>query len=136
MDEPLMNRARDAAQHAYCPYSRFQVGAALLMKDETVYTGCNVENSSYSLSMCAERVALYKAVCDGQRKGDFLVLAVAGRMMNGDWQFCPPCGACRQVLAEFSSSQNPLWIIYMGIRGEIKKKTMDDLLPDGFFNIR
>jgi cytidine deaminase len=105
------------------------------MRDGTVFTGCNVENASYSLSLCAERVALYTAVSHGGKKGDFLVLAVAGRMVDGDWQFCSPCGACRQVLAEFSSPQNPLSIIYLDSEGAMKKRTIQDLLPDGFSSI-
>lgn len=127
-----MNHARAASVHAYCPYSRFQVGAALLAAGGKVFTGCNIENRSYSLSLCAERVALFKAVSEGKRTGDFLALAVAGRIMDGDWQYCSPCGACRQVLAEFSHPEAPLAIIYLDEHGSLKRVTISDLLPDAF----
>ena len=128
----LMDRALAASAHAYCPYSHFMVGAALLTTREQVFTGCNVENISYSLTICAERVALYTAVCAGKKKGDFLALAIAGRMKDRPWQPCAPCGACRQVLAEFSSSHHPLVVVYVDGNGTVREQTISDLLPQGF----
>ena len=98
----LLKAAREAATHAYCPYSHYPVGAALLTADGQVYIGCNVENISYGLSNCAERTALFKAVSAGCR--DFAALAVAG----GEKKAAPPCGACRQALAEFCQPAMPV----------------------------
>ena len=94
--ESLLERARAARAHAYVPYSHFPVGAALLAADGTIFTGCNVENASYGLTNCAERVALGKAVSEGVR--EFRAVAVVG---PAGQESCPPCGACRQVLYEF-----------------------------------
>lgn len=101
MYEELMRQARAVREHAYCPYSHFAVGAALLAKDGTVYTGCNVENSAYPMCMCAERNAFGKAIADGRTKGDFRAIAIAGAHAGESPDApCYPCGACRQVMAE------------------------------------
>ncbi|HEX6911246.1 MAG TPA: cytidine deaminase [Longimicrobium sp.] len=92
----LLDRAREARANAYAPYSHFPVGAALLAADGRIFTGCNVENASYGLANCAERVAVGKAVSEGARA--FAAIAVIG---PEDVQPCAPCGACRQVLYEF-----------------------------------
>ncbi|HEX6037862.1 MAG TPA: cytidine deaminase [Longimicrobium sp.] len=92
----LLDSARQARQHAYAPYSRFSVGAALLAADGRIFTGCNVENASYGLTNCAERVAIGKAVSEGAR--EFVAIAVTG---PEDAVAAAPCGACRQVLSEF-----------------------------------
>lgn len=128
-DQPLMEIAKKASLHSYSPYSTFQVGAALLTKTGDVFTGCNVENVSYGLTMCAERVAVFTAVSCGKKRGDFVKMAVAGRRYNGDWQPCSPCGACRQVINEFCG--RTFHIIYGGDEG-IKSVSIEDLLPDGF----
>lgn len=96
----LMEAAQAARKDAYCPYSHFAVGAALLTTDGQIYTGCNIENGSYSLGVCAERTAIFKAVSDGHRL--FSAIAICGAP-EGELpdKPCPPCGACRQVLAEF-----------------------------------
>lgn len=97
--ENLMQAAAKARENAWCPYSHFAVGAALLTEDGTVFTGCNVENASYSLAVCAERTAFFKAVSEGYRK--FRAIAICGAPQGeAPSQPCPPCGACRQVLAE------------------------------------
>lgn len=97
--EKLYRMAVDAAKNAYSPYSGFSVGAALLCSDGTVFTGCNIENASYSVTVCAERVALFSAVAAGKR--EFCAIAVAGGS-DGDYSKpCPPCGVCRQALSEF-----------------------------------
>ena len=95
-DRELMSKAKKASFNAYVPYSRFPVGAALECTDGAVFTGCNVENASFGLSICAERTAIFKAVSEGVR--DFQALAV---WVESDTIF-PPCGACRQVLSEFA----------------------------------
>ena len=94
-DEKLVALAKEAMKHAYAPYSQFQVGAALLAKDGRVFTGCNVENASYGATNCAERTAVFKAVSEGCREFDAIAIVAS----SGD--HIPPCGICRQVLAEF-----------------------------------
>jgi len=115
----IANRARD---RAYCPYSRFAVGAALLCADGTVVTGANIENAVNGLSLCAERVALFKAISDGRRGFTRLAVSCAG-------DHCRPCGACRQVLYEHA----PELEILMGRPdGEFVRTTIRALLPDAF----
>ncbi len=97
-DRELINAAFAASENAWAPYSGFKVGAALLCSDGTVYTGCNVENSSFGATICAERVAFCKAVSDGRRNG-FVALAVAA---DSD-TYCMPCGMCRQFMSEFTT---------------------------------
>ncbi len=99
--ENLFEKAVKASENAYAPYSKFKVGAALLCKDGTVYTGCNVENAAYPLGNCAERTAIFKAVSEGKR--EFEAIAIAGSSNDDMSQPCYPCGACRQVMAEFCS---------------------------------
>ncbi|MDD3653394.1 MAG: cytidine deaminase [Desulfotomaculaceae bacterium] len=121
--EKLIRAASAALGRAYAPYSCFKVGAAILTTEGRYYTGCNVENASYGLSCCAERVALFKAVSNGER--NFEALAVIADTDD----YCTPCGACRQVLAEF----NPAMKIYMvNGRGEYWLLTVADLLPATF----
>ncbi len=121
MDE-LIKSALAAREGAYAPYSDFKVGAALLTKSGRVFAGCNIENSAYGECMCAERVALFKAVSEGER--EFEALAVVG----GDG-FCPPCGACRQALGEFCSPDMPV-LLFDG--KETKSFTLGELLPFSF----
>jgi len=118
-----MARAEKARKYAYAPYSRFQVGAALVTADGRVYEGCNVENSSFGLSICAERNALWKAVSEGVR--DFAAVAVTAGPHHG----ASPCGACRQVLHEFAPN---LWVIWKGGRGRLVKKRLRQLLDSAF----
>jgi cytidine deaminase len=95
-DDTLLTEAIAAREHAYAPYSRYKVGAALLTRDGKIYRGCNVENQAYPSGICAERVAVGKAISDGRRWADFVALAVVG---TGDSP-CRPCGMCRQLLSE------------------------------------
>lgn len=125
-----MDKAREASRNSYSPYSKFQVGAALLTTDSQVITGCNVENASYGLTMCAERAAIFAAVSQGRKKGDFTKIAVAGKPHNGDWEFCSPCGACRQVIHEFTNGQ--IQVVYLDTTKNIRSVPIDELLPDGF----
>ena len=101
-DRELLNKAREASQNAYVPYSHFPVGAALECEDGTVFTGCNVENAAYGECICAERTAVVKAVSEGYTR--FRRIAVWGEGKN----YCMPCGACRQVLSEFSPDMEVL----------------------------
>ena len=122
----LVAAARAAATHAHAPYSAFRVGAALLAADGRVFTGCNVENASYGLTLCAERVALAKAVSEGVHA--FRALAIAGGTAAAP---AAPCGACRQVLAEFCPSAMPVW--YAGLAGGAARAiSLGRLLPCAF----
>lgn len=98
-DRELFEAAVKAAEHSYSPYSKFRVGAALIASDGRVFTGCNIENASYSLTCCAERTAVFKAVSEGVTS--FKAIAVAGSTSDDFSRPCPPCGACLQVLSEF-----------------------------------
>lgn len=118
----LVNHAMKARANAYCPYSHFAVGAALLCEDGTLFEGCNIENASYGLTNCAERTAIFKAVSEGHIK--FKALAVVADTEGP----CAPCGACRQVMAEFKI---PL-IIMGNLMGNIKIVTIEELLPFSF----
>lgn len=120
----LLARARAARANAYAPYSRFPVGAALLAADGRVFTGVNVENASYGLTACAELTAVAKAVSEGVR--DFRAIAVVGPQ---DDAACPPCGSCRQVLAEFGPE---LVVVTPGEGGEPATARVADLLPGAF----
>ena len=122
----LLAAAQAATGNAHCPYSRFAVGAALLAEDGRIFTGANVENASYGLTLCAERAALVTAVSAGARR--FQALAVAG----GTRTPATPCGACRQVLAEFCSDAMPLFCTARSGRGPIRRMTLGRLLPDAF----
>ena len=120
-----MELAKEAMTHAYAPYSGFQVGAALLCADGTVYPGCNIENASYSPTNCAERTAFFKALYDGHR--DFTAIALCGGMGGKITNLCTPCGVCRQVMGEFCG---PDFVIYMtDSSGKIESRSLSQLLP-------
>lgn len=119
----LLDQAIAARAHAYAPYSRFPVGAALLARDGRVFTGVNVENAAYGLGNCAERTAIFKAVSEGVR--DFAAVAVVGPQDDVE---CAPCGACRQVLLEFG----PEMVVVLADGGRVKQLTVRDLLPGAF----
>ncbi len=124
----LAAQAVEARQHAHCPYSGFAVGAALLGESGRVYTGCNVENASYGLTLCAERGAVMQAVAQGERQ--FVALAVAGGGAGGLEAGVSPCGACRQVLSEFCQKDFPVVLVNPG--GELETHTLEELLPLAF----
>ena len=119
----LLQKAGEAASKAYCEYSRFSVGAALLTEDGKVYTGCNIENGSYSLTVCAERTAIFKAVSEGDTR--FAAIAIVGGADNDLTRPCYPCGACLQVMSEFCSGEFEI-ILTDGTH------TLDELMPKRF----
>lgn len=124
----LAKLAAESAKAAYSPYSEFKVGAALLCTDGTVYTGCNIENSAYSATVCAERVAFFKAVSEG--KIEFEAIAVAGgkgAVIDG---ICPPCGVCRQVMAEFCDSKR--FKVLLVKKDGFEEHSLEELLPLSF----
>ena len=127
----LIKTAKLAAEYAYVPYSGFTVGAALLTKDGKVYSGCNIENASYSPTNCAERTAFFKAVSEGER--DFTAIAIVGGKDKSFTDYCTPCGVCRQVMSEFCSKD--FKIILGKNDDEYKTFTLGDLLPESF-NLR
>ncbi len=119
----MMDMAIKIKENAYAPYSKFKVGAVLLCDQGKKYTGCNIENSSFGLTCCAERVAFFKAVSEGEKRFRVLVL------VSDSEDFCTPCGACRQVMAEFALDMP----VYMGNnKGLYQIKTVAELLPLNF----
>ena len=125
--EKLISLAVEAMGKAYAPYSGFQVGAALLCSDGTVFTGCNIENAAYSPTNCAERTAIFKAVSEGCK--DFTAIAICGGKGSKITDLCTPCGVCRQVLSEFCKADFP---IYLAHKDGYKALALGDLLPFSF----
>lgn len=125
--EILVELAKKAMQKAYAPYSGYWVGAALLTKAGKVYTGCNIENSAFGPTNCAERTAFFKAVSEGER--EFEAIAVVGGKEGVITGIFPPCGVCRQVMQEFCG---PDFKIYMGSGSGYESVTLQALLPYGF----
>lgn len=126
----LVESALSARHFAYAPYSGFSVGAALLAADGTVFTGCNVENSTFTPGNCAERTAFFKAVSEGCR--EFLAIAIVGGPSEKEPEdFCSPCGVCRQVMMEFCDPETFQVILGCG-DGRAKSYTLAELLPLGF----
>jgi cytidine deaminase len=121
--EAVVRAAVEARERAYAKYSKFQVGAAILAADGRIFTGCNVENASYGLTICAERAAVFAAVGAGQQRFELLAIATAGG--------ATPCGACRQVLAEFSP-ELPILLIDVNQQTSIVEVNLRDLLPGVF----
>ena len=119
----LYDTAREAITHSYSPHSKFAVGAALLTENGDRITGCNIENASFGLTMCAERVAVFKAVSDGHK--NFKAIAIACESAAN----CPPCGACLQVLLEFAPE---ITIIYPDNSGDVIARKISEMLPHGF----
>ena len=121
-DKKLLAEAKRVRDFAYCPYSKFAVGAAVLGASGEIYGGCNVENAAYSVTNCAERTAIYNAVSAGEE--DILALAVVTESSPP----ATPCGACRQVVAEFRIPR----ILIANLAGEVNEMTLSELLPDAF----
>ena len=123
----LIQTAIDALPNSYVPYSRFHVAAALLCKDGTVYTGNNIENASYTPTVCAERCAFFKAVGDGKR--EFEAIVICGGLHGVITDYCPPCGVCRQVMREFCGDD---FLIYMITPEGCEAHTLAEILPFSF----
>jgi cytidine deaminase len=119
----LINKARQGQRRAHAPYSGFRVGAAILTSSNRVYNGCNIENSSYGLTICAERTAIFKAVSEGETK--FRAIAIVADDMN----FTPPCGACRQVLWDLAGNID---VIMVNSRSKVRTLKLKELLPYAF----
>ena len=120
---PLKEEALKALEKAYAPYSQFSVGAAILTNDGHIYSGCNIENASYGGTVCAERVAIWKAVSEGQPKISAILITTR------EDRFIPPCGFCRQIISEFVEDC-PIGIL--NNQNEIRETTLGKLLPDRF----
>ena len=121
--EPLIQSARHIRDQALAIYSQFPVGAALLTQDGTIYTGINIESSSYGLTCCAERVALFKALSEGERKFSAIAVAVSGG------ELCPPCGACRQVLWDYTEDID---VILVADTPDVQQLKLSQLFPYAF----
>ena len=128
--ELLIEKALYARTFSYSPYSEYQVGAALLAKDGTVYTGCNIENAAYSPTNCAERMAFFKAISEGKR--EFRAIAIVGGPKGKEiTKYAYPCGVCRQVMMEFCRPDD-FYIVVAKSVAEYEVKRLEALLPDGF----
>lgn len=128
--QDLIKRAMKAREYSYSPYSNFSVGAAILTESGNIYTGCNIESVSYTPTICAERVALFKAVSEGER--EFKMLALIGGPKNGEKkteQIVSPCGVCRQMLYEFGRDMK---IVMADSVERYEVRTIEELLPYGF----
>ena len=119
----LIDAASRARQHAHAPYSHFRVGAALRANSGRIFTGCNIENATFGLTLCAERVAVFKALSEGERGFDAVAIVADTE------QLTPPCGACRQILWEFCREAE---VILSNLSGQTIVRRMSDLLPDAF----
>ena len=129
MTEELIRKAFGALEYSYAPYSHFKVAAALLTEDGGIYTGCNIENAAYSPSNCAERTAFFKAVSEGER--NFRAICIVNEDADGNHDYCPPCGVCRQVMMEFCKPLD-FQIILAKSEKDYKVYLLEELLPMGF----
>lgn len=121
-----LDGVKTAREKAYTPYSNFKVGAFLIAKDGTTFDGCNVENAAYGDCICAERTALVSAIAQGYKPGDFEALVVTTDTPTPS----SPCGSCRQVIKELCDDEMPIYLT--NIKGDVIKRTVDDILPLGF----
>ena len=127
----LIECAKGATKNSYAPYSNFKVGAALLCSDGKIFCGCNIENASFSPTVCAERVAFFKAVSDGyNKKSDFLAIAIVCEKNGEMTSYASPCGVCRQVMLEFCDADT--FEIILAKDGEHKSFTLSELMPYAF----
>jgi cytidine deaminase len=125
----LIRDAMEAVKNSYAPYSHFQVGAALLTKNQKVYKGCNIENSAYGATNCAERTAIFKAISEGNK--EFSAIAIVGGKNGLVTDFCPPCGVCRQVMREFTDPKSFL-VILARTEEDYLVFLLEELLPLSF----
>jgi len=119
----LIQEAIKAKQFAYAPFSKFRVGALLVTQKNKLYTGCNIEISSYGLTICAERVAIFKAISEGEKKFKEIYITTDSE------KFCPPCGACRQVLWELGGN---IKVNMINSKGELKTEMLQQIIPQAF----
>ncbi len=126
----LIELATKTRNNAYAPYSHYLVGAALITNDGKIFTGCNCENASYGLTNCAERSAVFRAVAEGYRHID--AIAIVGGPLGGEMEFASPCGACRQVLAEFADKEKDMEVIVARSVENYKDYQLSELLPESF----
>lgn len=124
MKEQLIQAAKDGRNHSYSPFSHFAVGAAVLTSNQKIYRGCNIENASFGLSNCAERTAIFKAISEGEDK--IIAIAVVADTAGP----VSPCGACRQVMAEFCDENTKIYLT--NLHGDTEEWTMAQLLPGAF----
>ena len=129
--QTLISKAFDMLNFSYVPYSRFTVGAALLAKNGNIYTGCNIENASYGLTVCAERTAIFKAVSEGQRHIDAIAI-VGAPLDDSSSDYAYPCGACRQVMSEFLPASGDIDVIVAKSTEDYKIFKLSELLPNSF----
>lgn len=122
----LIEKAKEARNYSYSPYSHFAVGAAILCRDGSIFMGANIENSSYPLCMCAERNSIYHAMMNGKTKDDFLAMA----LIADTEEPCSPCGACRQVISELFPEEAPIYMC--NLKGDIRRTDIRELLPFAF----
>lgn len=129
LEQTLMRTAIEYRKRSYSPYSHYQVGAALLTVDGEIIGGCNIENSAFTPTNCAERTAIFKAVSEGKK--EFTAIAIVGGKENEPLEFCAPCGVCRQVLVEFCDPKE--FVVYLGTSEEdYKGYLLEELLPYSF----
>jgi cytidine deaminase len=119
----LISAAQTAREHAHAPYSNFRVGAAVRAKSGRIFTGCNVENATFGLTLCAERVAIFKAISEGERGFDAVAVVADTDTLT------PPCGACRQILWEFCGDAD---VVLANLKGRVERHRMSALLPKPF----
>lgn len=122
-EKDLIEEAKKARENAFAPYSRFKVGAALKTKDGRIFTGCNIENASYGLTMCAERVAVFKAVSEGETEFESIAVVADTERLT------PPCGPCRQIIWEFCGD---IPVTMANLKGATETMQMSELLPRAF----
>lgn len=122
-NDPLVAAARAAREHAHAPYSNFRVGAAVRAKSGRIFTGCNVENATFGLTLCAERVAIFKAISEGERGFDRVAVVADTEKLT------PPCGSCRQILWEFCGDAE---VILANLKGDVERYRLSELLPKAF----
>lgn len=121
--DPLISAARTAREHAHAPFSNFRVGAAVRAKSGRIFTGCNIENATYGLTLCAERVAVFKAISEGERGFDAVAVVADTDSLT------PPCGSCRQILWEFCGDAE---VVLSNLQGKVERYRMSALLPKPF----
>jgi cytidine deaminase len=124
-DLELIEAAKKVREKAYAPYSNFKVGAAIKTKSGKIYVGCNVESASYGLTVCAERVAVWKAISEGEKEFEFETVAVVADTQD----LTPPCGVCRQIIWEFCGD---VPVIFANLKGKTETVKMSELLPRAF----